>query len=762
MLARDHDPSMAAPPDAPRDRALDLLRAVALVRVVVWHATGAAAVTLVAAMPMMFFVSGSLFAVSTARRGSVASVWSRVRRIGPPLWLFGAVAWLAMAVGASRSGTSLDPSRVWWWIVPLSDPVGSTWEGGWLATPLWYLRTFLWILVLAPLLVRLVRRAPAVAAVVAVAVIGVLEWVQRGTTWRPGFAPQLPWQVGDIVLYGMCFAFGIWVRERSGDLRARVWAMAAAVSAGVAIGVWVVLPPPGGVVNDSHLVHLLVGATLLFTALALLAPIGRLAERRRVRPVVELIGRRSLTIYLWHTTAIVGALWLLERLGVRPFGLGWFTYGGAVVAGTALLVAATGWVEDLAAGRSARLVPLARREQPDGTPGGRSRRRLVAGLTAGVLLIGALGVVGDRIEPHEAAFRLRVPSQAPPLPEVVTVDDQLPEPWTYPATVDDYELDLVLADWAAHYEVPGASVAISVPGGGSWIGATGRTGDGEWRDPGTEIEAMSVTKLFTANLVYRAVDEGLIHLDDPLPLINALPGLPLEGRVTVRQLLSHRSGLMNYRDTETYRSDPSLVRDPLDAVAVTVAESADEPGAAQYSSTNYLILGYLLEQVTGRSFDELLADSLIGPIGLAHTVHLAPEPGEPRFSTGGIVADIEDLARAGEELLVRHVGISEDAWKQMSAMDPEAGMGAGTMQFCPCRQRPTGMDAFALGYAGGHTLVAYLPSYDVVIAVDVTGEFWGDDGHFDAVEPLLQSLADVLRRAPLPSAPDPDAEVVAA
>ncbi len=746
------DPAAPEPghPAVRRDRGLDLLRAAALVRVVVWHATGAAAVTLVAAMPVMFFVSGSLFAASACRRGGWRPVGDRLRRLGPPLWLFAAVAWVAMAVGAAASGTSLEVTRLVWWLVPLNDPAGSAWEGGWLASPLWYLRTLLWILLLAPALAWSVRRAPAAVFATAVALVVGLEWVDRGLGWQPSVAPRALWQLGDVVLYGLFFAFGLWVRGAS-PTRPRVWGLAALVAAAGAVCVWVLVPPPGGVVNDSHVVHLAVGSTLLFAVLALAAPIARLAERPGVRPVVEVLGQRSLTIYLWHTTAIVGALWWLERAGLPAEGVGAPGYALLVVAGTGVLVVLTGWVEDLAARRPAHLLPSI------SSAGGSRRRRgrvpwrprpaLVALVAAVVLL--AAGVPWAVGRGDAAAFRPRVPSQAPPPPTIVQLANPEPQWRTYPATVDPDALEAVLARWAEQSGVEGASVAVSVPGGGSWVGATGVTDGGDPRTVDTPVDAMSVTKLFTANLVYRAVDQGLIGLDDPIPPITALPDLPLAGRVSVRQLLAHRSGLVNYRDTERYRVDPSVVQGPADAVAVSVAESTDEPGAsARYSSTNYLILGYLLEQLTGRSFDDLLGEALLGPMGLGHTVHLAPEPGEPRFSTAGIVADIEDLARAGEGLLVRHVGISDDAWQQMSAMDPEAGLGAGTMQFCPCSDDGGALQAFALGYAGGHTLVAHLPRYDVVVALDVTGDFYGDGGHFDAVEPLLGSLVGLLRQAP--------------
>jgi CubicO group peptidase (beta-lactamase class C family) len=509
-----------------------------------------------------------------------------------------------------------------------------------------------------------------------------------------------------------------------------------------------VAPPPGGVVNDSHVVHLVVGSAVLFVVLAALGPIGRLAEQRWLRPAVELLGRRSLTVYLWHTAAIAVALWLLDRLGVSVTGSGAVAYAVLILVGTAVLVLATGWLEDVAARRPARLLPISL-PGPTAGPGTNPWRGVaLAGLAMLVLLAAVVPPVVGRGGGDQLAFRPRVPSQAPPAPGRALDVSSEPEWWTRPATIDPAGLDLVLADWAVENGVPGASVALSVPGGGSWSGVTGAADDGTPRTRATPVDSMSVTKLFTANLVYRAVDLGLIGLDDPLPPISALPELPLAGTVTVRQLLSHRSGLPNYRDTEPYRSDPSVVQSPADAVAISLGEVAEEPGGPLYSSTNYLILGYLLEQVTGFPFDQLLGRLLLEPMGLAHTRHLASEPGEPRFSTAGIVADIEDLARAGEQLLVDHLGISDEAWGEMSAMDPEAGLGAGTMQFCPCFVEDDEVHAFALGYAGGHTLVAHLPRYDVVVALDVTGDFYGDEGHFEAVEPLLRSLAGMLRQDP--------------
>ena len=254
---------------------------------------------------------------------------------------------------------------------------------------------------------------------------------------------------------------------------------------------------------------------------------------------------------------------------------------------------------------------------------------------------------------------------------------------------------------------------------------------------------MSVTKLFTANLVYRAVDSGLLDLDAPLPAIDAEPEFPYAGQMTVRQLLAHRSGIVNYRDSSRYATDPDSVVSVSDAIASSVADPlASPPGAAPlYSSTNYLLLGRLLEQVTGIDYDSLLTSELLMPLGMVSAAHLPSDPGEPRFATSGLVADVSDLGRAGLALLRDHVGVSDDAYEQMHDIDVDSGMGPGLNGFCPCERRfDGGVHWWGLGYTGGSTLLAYVPDADLVVTIDVTGGLYGDAGHFDAVMELARRL----------------------
>ncbi|MFD0068891.1 acyltransferase, partial [Streptomyces sp. NPDC127574] len=158
----------AAPRRPGRDRYLDLLRSIALVRVVVYHLFGWAWLSvLFPSMGVMFALAGSLMARSLSR-----PAWSvirgRVRRLLPPLWAFSAVALALMFAGGWNPAHDPDTGGGAWgvidvfnYIVPVGAPpypahVGSesglleaTWaEQG--AGPLWYLRAYLWFVVASP------------------------------------------------------------------------------------------------------------------------------------------------------------------------------------------------------------------------------------------------------------------------------------------------------------------------------------------------------------------------------------------------------------------------------------------------------------------------------------------------------------------------------------------------------------------------------------------------------------------------------------
>ncbi|MDP1803813.1 MAG: serine hydrolase [Acidimicrobiales bacterium] len=739
-----------APGRNERELFLDAIRAIAIIRVVAWHAFGAAAITyFVAAMPAMFFVTGSLLAKSMNRRAPRTVLADRFRRLLIPLWAFAGVAWLAMAVAAARTGTDLPLHRAVVWLFPLADPHGSAWEGGWLSSHLWYLRTLVWLLLASPFLLRAVRRAGARVLLVPVAGVFVLDVLTREGAVLAG-QHALAWPAGDLVLYSVFLMAGFVHRDMGlHTVSRRGWVVIAVLAAGAATAWRLTQPVPLGVVNNSHPMHLFVGAAWLSVALAGRDILTRIAEGPRIGAAVRAIGRRSLTIYLWHTAAIIVGLNILEAAGIdgplRAPSLVVLTVVGTVVA-----VHLFGWVEDLAARRP---LPATGRRRA-----GRLHRPVIALATLAAVTAGVLAVPRDhRGRMSEAAAaatrsprRPPVPSQPPPPPTFAAepATEGAGEPITVEATPRlAPRLDAMLTAWLEHSGAGGAMVGIDGPSV-RWKGAGGSRPDTSAPvSISDRIELASLTKLFTATLVHRFVEAGQIDLGAPLPPVRSLPDFPYDQGITVAQLLDHSSGLINYLDPDLYAFDPTLIDDPVSAVMAVVAHPlAADPGTTYlYSSTNFLVLGLLLEDVSSRSFGDLLRDTLFGPLKLDDTVHLPPAPGWPRGATSGIETSLDDLLTAGTAILRDHVGMSAETFAHMADVDPTYGYGPGTFGFCPCRLDSEGNPRFfAIGYYGATTLLGYVPTLDLTVAVDLADSL-GVNGGYDAVTMLFEMIEDVVR-----------------
>jgi D-alanyl-D-alanine carboxypeptidase len=140
--------------------------------------------------------------------------------------------------------------------------------------------------------------------------------------------------------------------------------------------------------------------------------------------------------------------------------------------------------------------------------------------------------------------------------------------------------------------------------------------------PRSRVRIGSITKTFVATVVLQLVAEGRLALDRPVG--SRLPGLLARGdRITVRQLLNHTSGLFDYT------ADPVLlagiianrVFDPEELVAIAETHpNAFEPGTAwEYSNTNYIVAGLLIESVTGHPLAQELQRRIFKPLGLDDT-----------------------------------------------------------------------------------------------------------------------------------------------
>ncbi|WP_371681133.1 serine hydrolase domain-containing protein [Streptomyces sp. NBC_01276] len=152
-----------------------------------------------------------------------------------------------------------------------------------------------------------------------------------------------------------------------------------------------------------------------------------------------------------------------------------------------------------------------------------------------------------------------------------------------------------------------------------------------------QVRVGSNTKTFTATVVLQLVGEGRVELDAPVDryLPNLLRGDGIDGRaITVRQLLQHTSGLPNYTDQlveAVFGKGRHTYYQPRELIDLALAKKARfAPGAGwEYSNTNYVVAGLLIEKVTGRPFAEQVTQRVIDRIGLRHTYF--PAVGEERI-----------------------------------------------------------------------------------------------------------------------------------
>jgi hypothetical protein len=225
---------------------------------------------------------------------------------------------------------------------------------------LWYLRAYLWLVLLSPALWWAFRRWPIPTLLAPIATAALLH------------SPLInlpPNKVSDVVLstatYGTCWLIGFARYTRQLD-RLPGWACAliATVIAGAGLG-WAGWH--GGVarLSENPLADLLWGTGFALALMRLRPTMAWLGRAPRLTRLVSLINARAVTIYIWHLPALFTTGALVELAGIEadsPTGLAsTLAVGGAL---TAAVVLATGWVEDLAAARRPAIIPSPPARQP--------------------------------------------------------------------------------------------------------------------------------------------------------------------------------------------------------------------------------------------------------------------------------------------------------------------------------------------------------------------------------------------------------------
>jgi D-alanyl-D-alanine carboxypeptidase len=324
------------------------------------------------------------------------------------------------------------------------------------------------------------------------------------------------------------------------------------------------------------------------------------------------------------------------------------------------------------------------------------------------------------------------------------------------------ELQEKLDEWHKAGKFPGATLGVALANGKSFglaVGASDR--DGTWMRSNDRMLAGSVGKTFAAATALQLIKEGKIGLDDKIEKYLGsekwFSRLPNAKDITVRQLMNHTSGLVRYEFKEPFTKDltahPKKVWKPAELVAYVLGEKPPfEAGKGwEYSDTNYIVLGMIIEKVTGKKFYDEANRRLLWPLKLDHT---SPQDGprldgviqgyagpnnpfggtdemivkgkfviNPQFewTGGGYVSTAEDLARWAK-MFYEGKAFSPDLLPQVLDGVPapmlgrETRYGLGTI----IRKTQAGTSYGHSGFFPGYmTDVMYFPEHKVAVAVQV-------------------------------------------
>ncbi|MBV9276726.1 MAG: beta-lactamase family protein, partial [Candidatus Eremiobacteraeota bacterium] len=218
-----------------------------------------------------------------------------------------------------------------------------------------------------------------------------------------------------------------------------------------------------------------------------------------------------------------------------------------------------------------------------------------------------------------------------------------PTPTPSPAPIvslspdDIARVDATVRRAMSTYRIPGAQIAIVSNGTVLYRRGYGVRNISS-RQPvnaTTRFEIGSITKQFTAAAIMQLVEDGKLSLDDRL--VKFIASYPPANDVTVRQLLWQTTGIPNYTAAKTFVALAERRPGTFSAMINLIANKplAFPPGSRwEYSNSNYLMLGRIIELVSGQSYTDYLFSHVIQPAGMTSTATIANEAQLSDFATG--------------------------------------------------------------------------------------------------------------------------------
>lgn len=140
----------------------------------------------------------------------------------------------------------------------------------------------------------------------------------------------------------------------------------------------------------------------------------------------------------------------------------------------------------------------------------------------------------------------------------------------------------------------------------------------------TRYRIGSISKMFTATMIFQLIDEGKLSLDNTLN--HYFPDLPNASKITIAHLLYHRSGLHDYTHDTDFDNWMDKLKTHNELLKIVKDKGVDfEPGAkADYCNTNYLILGYIIEKIGKDTYEDELKKRIVLKVGLSNTFYGHP------------------------------------------------------------------------------------------------------------------------------------------
>lgn len=186
-------------------------------------------------------------------------------------------------------------------------------------------------------------------------------------------------------------------------------------------------------------------------------------------------------------------------------------------------------------------------------------------------------------------------------------------------------LDNAITQWLAAFKAPGVVAGIWIPGQGSYVVARGVSDltTGTPMQTNEHFRIGSITKTFTVTALLQLAGEGKLGLDDPVS--KYVSYIPNGQNITLRMLANMTSGLFSYTEDDAFVTaiftDPARVWTPRQLIDVGIAHSPDFPPGTgfHYSNTNTVLLGVIIEQVTGKPIQDVFAEKIFAPLGLHDT-----------------------------------------------------------------------------------------------------------------------------------------------